>query len=118
MDLKISDELAGTIHDEAQARGKSVEEFLRSAILRERSISDREKIEKEQEWWTNLSLTVRVKYEGQYVAIHNKEIVDHDDNEVKLYARIRGKYGKIPVLIMPAEGPQEIKIYSPRVTQR
>ena len=107
MTLQISEELASIIQKEAQARGKTVEDFLKSAIQRERSLSDRQKIDEEQEWWMSLPLTERAKYEGKYVAIRERKLVDHDKNEIKLYTRVREKFGKIPVLIMPAEGPRE-----------
>lgn len=118
MVLQISDELAGVIQREARTRGKSVEDFLKVAIQRERVLTDRQKIEQEQGWWVSLPLTERAKYEGEYVAVHNKKLVDHDQNEIQLYSRVREKYGKTPILIMPAEGPQEIRIFSPRIIQR
>ncbi len=118
MALHISDELAGVIQREARTRGKSVEDFLKSAIQRERILTERQKIEQEQEWWESLSLTERAKYEGEYVAVHNKKLVDHDKNEVQLYSRVRKKFGRTPILIMPAEGPRELQIYSPRVIQK
>ena len=118
MVLQISEELAGAIQKEAQARGKTVEDFLKSAIQRERSFTERQKIEEEQEWWIGLPLSERAKFEGKYVAIHEKKLVDHDDNETKLYARVREKYGTTPVLIMPAEGLREIQIFSPHISRK
>jgi hypothetical protein len=109
MALQISEELARTIQKEAKAQGKSVEDFLRSAVQRERTLAERQKIEAEQQWWVSLPLSKRAKYEGEYIAIHNQKLVDHDINESKLYSRVREKYGKTPVLIMPAEGPREIQ---------
>lgn len=118
MVLHVSDELAGAIKKEAQARGKSVEDFLKSAIQRQRSLEERQKIETEQEWWMNRPLSKRAKYEGEYVAIHNKQLVDHDKNEVALYNRVREQFGKTAVLIMPAEGPRDFQIFSPRISQQ
>ena len=117
MDLQISEELASMIQKEAQARGKTVEDFLKSAVQRERSLADRQKIEEEQEWWLNLPLTDRAKYEGEYVAVHERQLVDHDKNEINLHTRVREKFGKTPVLIIPAEGPREVHIFSPRVSR-
>lgn len=118
MVLHISDELAVVIQQEAKTRGKSVEDFLKVAIQRERALTERQQIEQEQEWWINLPLSERAKYEGKYIAVHNKKLVDHDQSEMQLYFRVREKYGKTPVLIMPAEGPREIRIYSPQIVQR
>jgi hypothetical protein len=118
MVLQISDKLVGEIQKEAKGRGVSVEDYLQSAIRRERTLAARQKIEQEQEWWLGLPLSKRARYEGEYVAVHNQELVDHNKDKAALYKRIREKYGKTPVLIMPAEGPKEIRIYSPRLVRQ
>ena len=61
--LQISEELAGTIKTEATLRGVSVEDYLRAAIRRERTLAARQKIEGEQEWWLSLPLSERAKYQ-------------------------------------------------------
>ncbi|MEW6717479.1 MAG: DUF5678 domain-containing protein [Chloroflexota bacterium] len=115
--LQISEELAGIIHREAETRGVSIEEYLKSTIRREHTLAARQKIEQEQEWWFTLSLKERAKYEGKFVAVHNKKLIDHDEDEIALARRVREKYGNIPILIMPAEGPPELRIYSPRLVR-
>lgn len=115
--LNISTELADNIQKEAVNRGMTVEEFLRAAIKRERSLAARRKIEREQAWWLSLPESKRAKYKGEFVAIHNLAVVDHDREESALYKRVRQKFGKTSVLVMPAEGVKEIRIYSPRVTR-
>jgi hypothetical protein len=115
--LNVSTELADTIQTEATTRGLTVEEYLRSAIKRERSLAARKKIEREQAWWFTLPENKRAKYKGEYVAIHDLAVVDHDKNESILYKRVREQYGKTSVLVIPAEGVREIKIYSPRLAR-
>lgn len=117
MVLQISDHLAKTIQEEATVRGLSVETFLQSAVLRERTLADRQKIEAEQEWWLKQSLKERAKYEGKYVAINNKQLIDQDKNDLALRQRVRAKYGKTPILIIAAEGPREIRIFSPQLVK-
>lgn len=116
--LQISNGLIQTICAEAAVRGLTAEDFLHKVMRRERTLAARRKIEQEQAWWFSLSLSERAKYEGEFVAVHNRELVDHDKNESALHKRIRAKYGKVSVLIMPAEGPREIHIFSPRLVQR
>lgn len=115
--LQISDELAQEIWQEAETRGLAVEDFLKAVIRRERTLADRYKIEQEQAWWLSLPLSERANYEGKFVAIHNQTLIDFDQDEQVLYRRIRAKYGKTAVLIMPAEGPREIHIFSPHLIQ-
>lgn len=117
VNLQISEELAQEIQSEAKTRGLQVEDFLKAVIERERTLANRQKIEQEQLWWFNLPLSERAKYEGQFIAVHNQALIDSDPDEETLYRRIRTKYGKTAVLIMPAEGPPEIRILSPRLVQ-
>ena len=116
--LQVSEELIGEIRDEAETRGLAVEEFLRAALQRERTLANRRKIEREQEWWLGLPLSERARYEGEFVAIHEQKIVDHDKDERGLYRRIRARYGQTPVAIIPAEGPREIRVFSPQLVRR
>ena len=113
--LQISDELAQEIWQEAETRGLPVEDFLKAVVRRERTLADRRKIEQEQTWWFSLPLSERTKYQGHFVAVHQQTLIDHDPDEQALYQRIRAEYGQIAVLIMPAEGPHEIRIVSPRL---
>ncbi len=115
--LQISDQLADEIRQEAEARGLPIEAFLRSAVRRERTLAERRKIEQEQEWWLKQPLSERARYESEFVAVHNQTLIDHDKDEDALHGRIRAKYGKTPILIMPAEGPHEIRVLSPRLVR-
>ena len=117
MVLQISEDLAQEIEQEAKQRGVSIEKFLQTVVRRDRTMAAREKIEREQTWWLQQPLEVRAKYQGQYIAVHKEELVDHDKNEKSLFQRIRLKYGNIPILIMPADAPKDIYIYSPRLEQ-
>lgn len=113
--LQISEDLVQSIREEATLRGLTVESFLHGAVARERTLSDRWKIEREQAWWLSLPLSERTKYEGEYVAVHGLQLVDHDRDQIALYRRVHARYGNIAVLLMPAEGPREIVIRSPRI---
>ncbi len=113
--LQVSEDLVNTIREEATIRGLTIESFLHGAVARERTLSDRRKIEREQGWWLSLPLSERAKYQGEYVAVHNSQLVDHDLDKIALYKRVRARYGNTAVLIMPAEGPQEIVLRSPRI---
>jgi len=43
------------------------------------------------------------------VAVHDRSLIDFDADEQALYRRVRAKYGNTAVLIMPADGPREIR---------
>jgi len=44
-------------------------------------------------------------------------LIDHDEDEAALHRRVRAKYGKAAILIMPANGPRDIYIRSPRLVR-
>ncbi len=118
MTLQLSNELAEEISNEAETRGLVIEEFLRLLLRRERTLADRQKVEQEQNWWLSRPLSERAKFEGQYIAVHNKKLIDHDVDRLSLRRRIRATYGQTAILIMPAEGVPEINVYSSRFVQR
>lgn len=116
--ILVSDELAETLQNEAEARGQAIEDFLKSVLRRERTLADRQKIEDEQAWWLSLPMSERAAYDGEYVAVHNRTLIDHDRSREALHRRVRSLYGKTAVLIMPAEGPRELYFRSPRLAQK
>jgi hypothetical protein len=56
------------------------------------------------------------KYPGQYVAIYNEEVVDHDVDQVSLYLRVKAQYPGQFVWIAPVKetAAEEYVIRSPR----
>ncbi len=51
---------------------------------------------------------LKQNYLGQWVAMHEQKLIDHDHDGLALYRRIRAKYGHISVLIRQvAEQPIE-----------
>lgn len=83
--------------------------------MQERTLLERSKIEREQTWWLGLPLSQRTEYEGEYVAVHNQQLVDHDSDNSVLHSRVRARYGHLAILIMPAAGPRGIVLRSPRI---
>ena len=115
--LTLSPSLTQEIQAEARAARKSVEELLAEALQQYRLEAQRQKISQEAEWWDHVSLETRKKYAGEYVAIHQQKVVDHDPDRAALYDRVRAKYGNLAVLIAPATGTPTLRIFSPRLEQ-
>ncbi len=57
------------------------------------------------------------QYEGQYVAMYQGQVVDHDQDRLALVARIDQKYGDVIVLIKKVTAASEPDLYfrSPRL---
>ncbi len=60
---------------------------------------------------------LRQTYPGQWVAIHDRQLVDHDEDVAPLHRRMLDRYGRMPVLIQRVtESPvEEVYIRSPRL---
>ena len=67
-------------------------------------------------FWAN-HLQLLSQYEGQYVAMYQGEVVDHDPDRLALVARIDEKYGDAIVLIkkVTAETEPDVHFRSPRL---
>lgn len=43
---------------------------------------------------------LRQQYDGQYIAMRDGRVLDHDLDGGKLYSRLRSQFGELPVLIV------------------
>ena len=105
-----------TIEDAAQ-------EAIDQVVLGKESVAasttnPEDKIRREAETWRTLPSAERTHYRGQFVAVHEGNVVDHDPDRRQLYLRVRQKWGKTPILITSAEAsaPREYRIHSPRIS--
>jgi hypothetical protein len=57
----------------------------------------------EQVAWFTRPKVERLRYQGQYVAVYQREVVDHDPERRALYLRVRKRFGPTPVLLVPAD---------------
>jgi hypothetical protein len=72
---------------------------------------------KEQAAWYALSAEERAPYRGEYVAIYQGQVVDHDPDQRALYIRVHKRYGRVPIPILNAdwEQPPTYVIRHPRL---
>lgn len=117
-DLQIPDDLAEEIRREAAAEGLTTEAVLLTAWRHYRTLAQRRKIEAELNWWESLPANERREYSGQHVAVHQRQVVDHDLDPTALHNRVRERFGRTAILLIPADGPREICILSPRFERR
>jgi len=115
-EIIVHEPLASTIRQEAEAEGIGVERLLDAALRHYRFESQRKKINNEAAWWRALPASARTPFAGEFVAIHNQQVVDHDQDEESLRKRVRARYGKTAVLVTPADGPRELRVVSTRLT--
>lgn len=71
----------------------------------------------EQQAWLARPPAERKQYGGEYVAVHDGKVVDHDPLQRALYLRARSRYGSQPVLIVKADwdAMPDFTIHSPQL---
>lgn len=116
-DIVLGEPLASQIRREAEAQGMAVEQLIEAALRRYRFAAQQAKINAEALWWRTASPDLRAQYAGEFVAVHNQQVVDHDRDEERLRKRIRARYGKTAVLLTPAEERRELRIVSTRLSR-
>lgn len=113
LDEKTSNEL------QQIARVRSVE----PAVLAQRAIRSflhaeaKRVIQQEAEAFERLHPELLERMPGDFVAIHQGQLVDHGADQLALFLRVEATYGGQPVLIrqVRSEVEQTITVYSPRI---
>ena len=114
-EILLSEPLASAIRRDAETEGLTVEAFLESALRHYRFEAQRRKIASESSWWWSVEPEVRSRYAGEFVAIHEHAVVDHDRDEEAMRRRIRSQYSKAAILITPAEYRRSLRLVSTRL---
>lgn len=101
---------------EAERRQKSVEELVNDWLEDQLWLEWHRKIGEESKRFQEQHPRLLKQYEGQYIAMRDGVVLDHDPDLLALHTRIRTRYGDEPVLMTPvtAEPLQTFKIRSPR----
>ena len=92
-------DLRETLEKDAEREAKSVNDIVNEAVeryLRERQLA---KLDVEIEAYERMHAELKQKYFGQWVAVREQRLVDHDEERAALYHRVRAKYGWATVLI-------------------
>ena len=92
-------ELVERIEQAAAKQGITSYEMLTTAVNELLDKVARQKIRAESQAFKEMYMDLTTNYMGQYVAVHNGEVIDHDEDGRMLYLRIREHYGNIAILI-------------------
>ncbi len=114
--LTIPDELFDQARRLAKVKKQDVSDLLVDSIVLEKSTSEDDPVERERQAYLSLHEQLKEKYPGEYVAIYQGKLVDHDADGVALSSRINKKYPHDFVLMRKVEPEPERILYfrSPR----
>ncbi|MEW5985511.1 MAG: hypothetical protein AB1791_02655 [Chloroflexota bacterium] len=97
--IELKPDLYETLKRNAADEVRTINDLVNDAVesyVRNRQES---KIETEIMAFAKMHSKLRQKFLGQWVVIHNQELVDQDADRVALFRRVRAKYGPTAVLI-------------------
>jgi len=114
--ITLRPELMEQLERVAAEQAVTPEELLETTVHSYLRQLGREKIKAEAEAFRAMHAELVKKYLGQYVAIHNGKVVDHDEDFQSLHSRIRRCFGRQPVLLRRVETEPErvLTFRSPR----
>jgi hypothetical protein len=115
--LVLRESLSEEVLQAASQEGIDAAEFLAEAVRYRLAAFRQKRIAAETEAWYQLPVMERRQYDGQYVAVLNGAVIDHDADRMQLYFRVREKFGRQPILITPG-GDQPMPVYRVRSPKR
>ena len=101
----------------AEQRGVAVADLAQEAIRQYLHREAERKIAKEEAAYRAQHSRLLEQYEGRFIAMHEGQVVDHDEDELRLYLRIRRRYPLLGVLIkrVSPEVDKKWTVRSPRL---
>ncbi len=114
--VSVSEQVFVELKPIAEREDKKIDELVNEALSRYLWEAKERKIDHEMEAYRAMHAELKQRFLGEYVAIHDGELVDHDADRRALSRRVRQKYGGAAVLITPVEekSEREFLMLSPR----
>jgi hypothetical protein len=116
-EIVLHEPLASQLRQDAEAAGLPVENLIEDAWRHYRFQAQCKKLAAEAAWWLSAAQEVRASFAGEFVAIHQQAVIDHDRDETVLRQRVRPRFPKTAVLITPAQGRRAVRLISTRLSQ-
>jgi hypothetical protein len=115
--ITLQHDLAEQVTQMAEIAGIGVADLVNEAISEYLERFSHEKIETEAQAFEGMHETLKERYFGQFVAVHNGQVVDADADFEAVFLRVQARFGRIPILIRRvSEKPTtELHFRSPRL---
>ena len=118
--LEVTKETVLNLQQVAHEMGVSAEVLAEQVIRRYLRKEAERKIKLEQAHYRTQHPKLLQSYAGQYIAMHQGQVIDCDTDQMALYLRIHQKYPMGGVLIrkVTAEPEKVLMVRSPRMERR
>jgi Arc/MetJ family transcription regulator len=105
--LVIEPQLYSRVEQAADEHKIGIDRILTDALRRYLWELDRRKISEESQVFQQHHAEMKAQYLGQYIAMHDGHVVDHDSDSVALRQRVRQQFRHTPVMIILVEEDAE-----------
>lgn len=113
--LTLPHDLTETLVAQSRREARPIDDIVSEAVEQYLEAKWRAKLDEELAAYVKLHADLVHTHFGAWVAIHDGTVVDHDQDRVALYRRVRQHYGRVPVLVceVTAEPVEEIWVRTP-----
>ena len=113
----LSADVLEQLEEVAEDDQRSVMDVLNEIVKEYIARRHDEKISQESARFRAMHGKLYAKYAGQFIAIRDGKVLDHDADVAALHQRIYKRFGHAPILIAPvtAESMPEFRIRRPRL---
>jgi len=101
--LTVESELYKRVEEAAQEQDASVDDLLTQALRYYLWDLECRKVSEETQRYHQHYQGLKEKYLGQYIAMRNGQVVDHDQDFITLRKRVPKRFGRTPVMITLVE---------------
>ena len=100
----------------AAQEDKNVEELVNEVLRRYLWEARERQMDREMEAYRAMHTELKQRFQGQYLAIYNRAVIDSDADRITLSKRVRQQYGHAVVFItqVAQEPERELMMRSPR----
>ncbi|MCX6030823.1 MAG: DUF5678 domain-containing protein [Chloroflexi bacterium] len=101
--LVIEPQLYSRVEQAADEHKLGIDRILTDALRRYLWELDRRKISEESQTYQQRHAELKAQYLGQYIAMRDGQVVDHDMDVAVLRQHVRQRFGRKPVMIILVE---------------
>ena len=115
--IALQPDLVERVHRITKSKGTTVKDFVNQAVREHLEQLEDQKLKAEVQAFERMHPQLVKQYLGQFVAVHEGQIVDADVDFETLFLRVEKRLGDVPVLIRPVsvEPTPELRAPGPRL---
>ena len=115
--LTLSKSVTNQLRRLAETKGATAEELAEQAVRQFLRDETGRALQQESTAFRAMHADLTLKYAGDYVAIYDGQVIDHDADQLALVLRIEERYRDAPVLIkqVTTEIDEVYHVHSPRL---